>query len=103
MDNKKPKKVKEAAALRYSPENNKAPMLVAMGKGEVAENIIEKARESNIPVYQDENLAHSLNMLRLGDEIPAELYGVVAEILVFVSKMDSKFEEKYGKAGKQKD
>jgi flagellar biosynthesis protein len=97
MDNKKHKKIKEAAALRYSPENNGAPILVAAGKGEVAEGIIEKARESDVPIYKDDNLAQSLGMLKLGEEIPAELYGVVAEILVFVSKIDSRFEDRYDK------
>lgn len=91
------KKIKEAAALRYSPGSNSAPVLVAAGKGEIAEKIIEKANESKVPVYEDAGLAKALNKQKLWTEIPAELYGVVAEILVFISSIDSSFGEKYGR------
>ena len=43
-----------------------------------------------------QNLLHTLNKLNLGDEIPPELYEVVAEMLVFVSNLDRSFGEKYG-------
>ncbi len=99
-DDKKPvkdnKEVKEAAALRYSPEKNAAPKLVAAGKGEIAQKIIETAEKNDVPVYEDANLARTLNRLQLGDEIPPELYEVVAEVLVFVSTLDKSFGEKYG-------
>lgn len=85
------KKIKEAAALKYSPENNGAPEIVALGKGDIAEKIIEKASESGVPLYEDAALAHTLGHLRIGDEIPAELYEIVAQILVFVNKLDSAF------------
>jgi flagellar biosynthesis protein len=85
------KKTKEAVALRYSPDNNVAPEIVALGKGDTAEKIIEKAKESGVPLYEDAELAHTLNFLDIGTEIPQELYEVVAKILVFVSDMDSKF------------
>lgn len=91
--------IREAAALRYSPENNAAPVLVAAGKGEIAEKIIEKANENNVPVYEDAGLAKTLNKQKLWTEIPSELYGVVAEILVFISIIDSSYGEKY--AGKR--
>lgn len=90
------KKINEAAALRYSPEKNAAPEIVAVGKGVVAEKILEKAEESGVPVYKDEKLAHILNSLTIGDEIPEELYGIVAEILVFVSDIDRKYGEAFG-------
>lgn len=81
------KQIKEAAALKYN-ENEAAPRIIALGKGEIAEKLIEKARESDVPVYENPELAHTLNMLKIGQEIPTELYEVVAEILVFVSKLD---------------
>lgn len=87
------KKIKEAAALRYSPDNNGAPEIVALGKGDIAEKIIEKAKENNVPLYEDEELAHTLSFLDIGAEIPRELYEIVAKVLVFVSDMDSKFNE----------
>jgi len=96
MPKKDEKKVKEVAALRYSPDNNRAPEIVALGKGDLAEKIIQTARDSDIPVYEDANLAHTLNKLRIGDEIPSELYEIVAEILVFVSNLDKSYGDKYG-------
>ena len=90
------KKIKEVAALRYSPEKGKAPSIVALGKGEVAEKILETAEKSDVPVYRDTTLAHALNALHIGDEIPPELYEVVAQILVFVSTVDSSYGELYG-------
>jgi flagellar biosynthesis protein len=89
-----PDKISEAAALHYDPDESGSPKLVALGKGEVAEKIIAKAKEHNIPVVQDKNLAHTLNQLNIGDEIPPELYEVVAEILAFVSSLDRSYREK---------
>ncbi len=86
-------KIKEAAALRYSPEKGGAPEIVALGKGEIAEKIIASAKENDVPLYEDEALAHTLNTLRIGDEIPKELYEVVSQVLVFVSRLDNKYED----------
>lgn len=86
------KKIKEAAALRYSPDKNEAPEIIAVGKGEIAEKIIEKAKENDVPIYEDAGLAHTLSFMELGAEIPKELYEIVAKILVFVSDIDSKYD-----------
>jgi flagellar biosynthesis protein len=96
---KKKDQVKEAAALRYSPEKGGAPEVVALGKGEVAERIIEKANENNVPLYEDAGLAHALNLLNLGDEIPRELYEVIAQVLVFVSHLDGSYDGTAVKGG----
>ncbi|MCX7921839.1 MAG: EscU/YscU/HrcU family type III secretion system export apparatus switch protein [Clostridia bacterium] len=96
MSEKDQKKVKEVAALKYTPGENVAPKIVALGKGEVAEKILEAAKENNVPVYKDTQLAHTLNALNIGDEIPAELYEVVAEILVFVSNLDKIYGKRNG-------
>ena len=80
-------KKKKAVALTYDP-SNKAPQVVASGKGAVAERIIEKAKEADVATYKDEELTDTLLKLEIGDMIPPELYGVVAEILVYVDKMD---------------
>lgn len=88
---KKPEKVKKAAALSYAPGKDRAPRVVASGKGVIAEKIIEKAREARIPVYEDEHLAEALSDIRLGSEIPYELYDVVAEILAFIGRLDGKY------------
>lgn len=80
-------KKKKAVALMYDPDNM-APSVVASGKGEVAKRIIQKAEENDVATYQDEGLADTLLKLEIGEMIPPELYGVVAEILVYVDKMD---------------
>ncbi len=80
-------KQKIAVALSYNP-GEEAPTVIATGKGALAERIIDKAQETEVPVYEEEKLAKTLSKLELGDMIPPELYGVVAEILVFVDRMD---------------
>lgn len=80
-------KKKQAIALQYNP-GDEAPTIVASGTGIVADKIIEKAKESDVPLYEDSKLANTLSKLEIGDMIPPELYGVVAEILVFVDNLD---------------
>ena len=80
-------KIKTAVALSYDPEED-APKVIASGKGALAEKIIEKAKEANVAVHQDDKLAETLSRLEIGEMIPPELYEVVAEILVFVDAMD---------------
>lgn len=88
-------KVKQAIALEYDPEDE-APIVIASGKGALAERIIEKAKEADVPVHRDDKLADTLSRLEIGEMIPPELYEVVAEILVFVDAMD-KIKAKLGK------
>ena len=78
---------KTAVALSYDTDD-RAPKILAAGKGYVAEKIIETAKEENIPVHKDDKLASTLSKLEIGDYIPKELYGVVAEILVFVDRVE---------------
>ena len=81
------KKIKQAIALEYNPDED-APKVIATGRGALAERIIEKAKESDVPIHRDDKLADTLSRLEIGDMIPPELYEVVAEILVFVDSMD---------------
>ena len=90
MTNKKDtgeQKRKVSVALEYVP-GEEAPKIIASGKGVLAEKIIERAMEADVPVYEDSKLANTLSNLEIGDMIPPELYTVVAEILVFVDKTD---------------
>lgn len=84
---KEKEKVKQAIALEYDPEDA-APKIIATGKGALAERIIERAKEADVPIHKDDKLAKTLAKLEIGDMIPPELYEVVAEILVFVDAMD---------------
>jgi flagellar biosynthesis protein len=70
-----------AVALHYS--GNGAPRVVAKGGGQVAERIIETAREHNVPLEEDAALASVLSKVDLGREIPRELYVAVANVLAF--------------------
>ena len=83
----KKEKEKTAVALAYVP-GDRAPKILATGKGKVAERIIEVAEENDVPQYEDSELAETLSKLEIGEMIPPELYEVVAEVLVFVSDMD---------------
>ncbi len=87
MAEDKNKKVKTAVALEYDPSDD-APRVIASGTGVLAEKIIEKAKESNVPIHEDDKLAQTLSKLEIGEMIPPELYEVVAEILIFVDSMD---------------
>lgn len=81
------KKNKMAVALLYE-SNEEAPKVIATGKGQLAERIVERAKENSVPVHKDERLANTLSKLDIGDYIPEELYQVVAEVLLFVDQMD---------------
>ena len=80
-------KIKQAIALEYDTSED-ATQVIASGRGILAEKIIEKAKESDVPIHRDDKLADTLSRLEIGDMIPPELYEVVAEILVFVDSMD---------------
>ena len=80
----------KAAALKYERGVDAAPTVVAKGRGLVAEKIISLALENGVPVHEDRNLIEILSTIELYEEIPAELYKAVAEILAFIYKMSGK-------------
>ncbi len=86
--------MKKAIALRYDEKTDYAPKITASGKGYVAEKIIEKAKENNVPLYEDENLAKNMIHLELGKEIPKALFEIVAQVLVFVENIDERKSKK---------
>ncbi|MDR0903952.1 MAG: EscU/YscU/HrcU family type III secretion system export apparatus switch protein [Ruminococcus sp.] len=71
-----------AVALKYSPNEDYTPIIVASGHGKVAERIINLADENGIPVYRDDSAAAVLSMLSVGQGVPQELYSVIAGIYV---------------------
>jgi flagellar biosynthesis protein len=81
---------KKAAALQYERDQDTAPRLVAKGQGHVADRILEIAQQNQIPVHQDPALIEILSKMDLQEEIPAECYRVVAEILAFIYKTQQK-------------
>ena len=80
-----------AVALRYKPDQDEAPVVVAMGLDELALRIVKVAEENQVAVVENVQLARSLYAgTELNRQIPPEFYGPVAEILVYVLKLDQK-------------
>lgn len=79
---------RKAVALRYAHGVDEAPTVVAAGQGLVADRLLEIARESGVPVEANPELAEALSLVSVGASIPEELYPVVAELLVFVNRMN---------------
>jgi len=77
-----------AVALQY--DRTGAPRVVAKGRGSIGDKIIEVAKANNIPIEENEVLAGALSNVELGDEIPAELYKAVAEVLIFVLRLSGR-------------
>ncbi len=78
-----------AAALGYDRGVDGAPRMLARGKGDVAERILERARAHNIPIEEDPDLLQCLDSLEIGHEIPIEAYQAVAQILAFLYRKNS--------------
>lgn len=75
------------AALRYR-EAMKAPVLVAKGRGLVAEEILRRAGQAGVYVHESPELVALLMQIDLDERIPPALYRAVAEILVWVYQLD---------------
>ncbi|HFQ89616.1 MAG TPA: flagellar biosynthesis protein FlhB [Desulfobulbus sp.] len=89
------KKPGRAVALTYDESRSAAPQVVASGSGLVAEKIIETAREAGVFIREDPDLVELLAKVPVGEEIPAELYQSIAEILAFVYSVNEKFKKKH--------
>lgn len=82
------KVTRKAAALRYAQNKEDAPRVVAKGRGKMAEKIIALAEAHQVPLVEDRQLIQVLEALDVDTEIPAELYQAVAEVLVFVYRLN---------------
>ena len=77
-----------AVAVRYDKDKMRAPTVIAKGEGFVARKIVERAMEADVPIVEDAALVSALISLELGEEVPAELYEVVAKVLAWVYRLD---------------
>lgn len=90
MKKGKKKRPPRAVALRYEHQKDDAPRVVAKGRGEIAEKIIEIARDHGITIYEDDELVEVLSRLDLDQMIPPELYQAIAEVLAFVYRLNGR-------------
>ena len=81
---------KKAVALKYERYKDSAPKVVAKGKGVIAEKIIEVAKQHGVYLKEDPTLVEVLSGLELYEEIPEELYKVIAEIFVLIYQAKQK-------------
>lgn len=80
-----------AMALKYDPQMSTAPKVLAKGTELIALQIIEIAEEHGIPIIENVPLARALfRLVRVNQDIPAELYRAVAEVLIFVYQLRGK-------------
>ncbi|MCM2588683.1 EscU/YscU/HrcU family type III secretion system export apparatus switch protein [Rossellomorea marisflavi] len=86
-------KRKSAVALGYDRTMDGSPRVMAKGNGLIAEEILRRAEEHDIPVQEDETLVGLLGQLDINESIPEELYGAVAEVFAFIYRVDKSFRE----------
>lgn len=87
LENKKEGQ-RSAIAMRYDIEKDSAPVILAAGRGEFAEDILKVAEEHKIPFFEDKGLADLLLKLDVNTQVPQELYILVAEVLAFIFRLD---------------
>ncbi|WP_027857814.1 EscU/YscU/HrcU family type III secretion system export apparatus switch protein [Marinobacterium jannaschii] len=80
---------KKAVALSYKHQQQRAPLVVAKGQGEIAEQIIRLAEENEIFLHHSPELVEVLVRLELGEEIPESLYLAIAEVIAFAYGLKS--------------
>ncbi len=82
---------KRAVALKYIPEKDRAPKVMAKGSGILAQKIIELAKKHGVPIQKDPALVEILAQLDFYQEIPPSVYVIVAEILAFIYSMNHRW------------
>lgn len=79
-----------AVALRYDPDQDYAPVVLAKGKGYIAEAILELARQAGIPTIEEPDILRLLQGVEIRQYIPPEAYTLVAEIIAFIMSLDER-------------
>ncbi|MEC1604748.1 FlhB-like flagellar biosynthesis protein [Bacillus halotolerans] len=86
--------LRKAIALHYDEKKDKAPRVIATGKGHVADNIIKEAKKAGVPIQEDRTLVELMRHLTVDDQIPEALYETVAEIFSFIYRLDESVKNK---------
>jgi flagellar biosynthesis protein len=87
--------VKKAVALKYNSDDTDSPTVIAKGFGDLADDIIELAKQNGVMIHEDPYLSDLLSRMDLGQEIPENLYHVVAELIAFSYVLQGKFPESW--------
>ncbi len=93
MDNSKPVNTPPRFAIALEYDGKQAPVVTARGHHDIADEILQIARQENIPVHEDEELSLLLTQLDLGDHVPEALYVVIAEVLSFAYQLSGKHKD----------
>ena len=83
--------LQQAVALHYDRQPDSAPKVVATGRGELAQKIIAAAAAASVDIVRDPDLLEVLGHIPVGEEIPAELFQAVAEILAFIYRINGRY------------
>ena len=83
----------KAVALKYNPQQDAAPIVIASGYGLVAEKIINIGEQQGIPIFRDDSAATMLCMLELGSAIPPELYEIIATVYMKIMERAEELKE----------
>ena len=84
-----------AVALRYHPEEDRAPVVLAKGQDYLAKKIIEIAQQHHIPMKEDKPLAHALYAaVEVNEQIPEEFYQAMAEVMAWVYHLKQEGEKR---------
>ena len=81
-------KPQRVVALRHSHGADSAPGIVAKGRGDIGQRILEIAAKHDIPVREDPDLLELLTVCEVGEEIPVELYSAVAQLLAYLYRIN---------------
>ena len=81
----------KAVALGYNRNQDAAPKILASGKGYVARQLIELAKDNGIHIHEDKSLVDILSLLDIDSPIPIEAYATIAEILTYIYTADCNY------------
>lgn len=91
-------KIKEAVGISYDEDTQTTPVISSKGEGAMADAIIAMANDLGIYIHKDEQLLNQLKCLREGQEIPRELFEVIAQILAFSYMLQGKTPQAWTRA-----
>ncbi|MFQ3248863.1 EscU/YscU/HrcU family type III secretion system export apparatus switch protein [Glaciecola sp.] len=87
--------IKKAVGLKYNTAENDSPTVIAKGFGDLADEIVALAKESGVMIHEDPYLSDLLARMDLGQEIPEQLYHVIAELIAFSYVLQGKFPDSW--------